>query len=347
MSQTPAGWYPDANGTIRWWDGTQWTEHTQPPPAPPSPPAPAYDAPTEPPPLEDDRTVIRRSLDHADEAADASGASAQPADQPGDTPGDLPTEQLEERGAEPTAPMPSDAPQQPDNPWGAAQTPQPPPAPPWATPADPQAQQPAAPGYPAQPGYPGQPEFPAQPGQPDYPAQPGYPGQPAYSAPPNYSPPDYAGAPSYQQGYPGAYQQWQGSTPPKRTVKPWMIIVAGAVAVVIVVGLVLFFVLRGGGSDTSAQDFCGALDGLPSNASLSEAISAVQAKGLPSDIPADAKQGFALYVQYATQLDQAGSVSDAQLATIVGGAANVDDMKAFNTYVASTCGQPAPQPSAG
>ena len=26
----PAGWYPDQNGVRRWWDGTTWTEHTQP-----------------------------------------------------------------------------------------------------------------------------------------------------------------------------------------------------------------------------------------------------------------------------------------------------------------------------
>ncbi len=30
MSDTPAGWYPDGRGNVRWWDGTTWTEHTQP-----------------------------------------------------------------------------------------------------------------------------------------------------------------------------------------------------------------------------------------------------------------------------------------------------------------------------
>lgn len=34
---TPAGWYPDAQGTMRFWDGASWTPHT-------APPAPAQDA---------------------------------------------------------------------------------------------------------------------------------------------------------------------------------------------------------------------------------------------------------------------------------------------------------------
>ena len=34
----PAGWYPDSTGTVRWWDGEQWTLHT--PPSPPTQLAP-------------------------------------------------------------------------------------------------------------------------------------------------------------------------------------------------------------------------------------------------------------------------------------------------------------------
>lgn len=30
MSNPTPGWYPDSNGTSRWWDGNQWTEQTQP-----------------------------------------------------------------------------------------------------------------------------------------------------------------------------------------------------------------------------------------------------------------------------------------------------------------------------
>lgn len=29
MADIPAGWHKDANGVMRWWDGSRWTEHTQ------------------------------------------------------------------------------------------------------------------------------------------------------------------------------------------------------------------------------------------------------------------------------------------------------------------------------
>lgn len=34
MTNTQAGWYDDGSGTMRWWDGTAWTEQVQPPAAP-------------------------------------------------------------------------------------------------------------------------------------------------------------------------------------------------------------------------------------------------------------------------------------------------------------------------
>lgn len=38
MSTTPPGWYPDAQGQQRYFDGTAWTQHV----APPTAPAPVY-----------------------------------------------------------------------------------------------------------------------------------------------------------------------------------------------------------------------------------------------------------------------------------------------------------------
>ena len=47
---TPAGWYDDGRGAMRWWDGTQWTDHVAPADAGAPGPAAAADsyAPTAP-----------------------------------------------------------------------------------------------------------------------------------------------------------------------------------------------------------------------------------------------------------------------------------------------------------
>lgn len=37
---TPAGWYDDGRGQMRYWDGAAWTEHVAPPVAPAAPPTP-------------------------------------------------------------------------------------------------------------------------------------------------------------------------------------------------------------------------------------------------------------------------------------------------------------------
>lgn len=66
---TPPGWYPDGQGGQRWWDGSQWTEHTQPPEggAPAAPASPAAPQPS------DQATVVAPNR-----AADFNQGGAQP-----------------------------------------------------------------------------------------------------------------------------------------------------------------------------------------------------------------------------------------------------------------------------
>jgi TM2 domain-containing membrane protein YozV len=40
-TNAPAGWYPQRDGTERWWDGQAWTAHSRPMPPPPTVPFPS------------------------------------------------------------------------------------------------------------------------------------------------------------------------------------------------------------------------------------------------------------------------------------------------------------------
>lgn len=81
---TPPGWYPDGQGGQRWWDGTQWTEHTQPPaggapaaPAAPSAPA-APAAPSAPGADLPTQVAPNRAAGYGQPGAQQPGAPQQP-----------------------------------------------------------------------------------------------------------------------------------------------------------------------------------------------------------------------------------------------------------------------------
>lgn len=62
MATTPPGWYDDGHGAMRWWDGTQWTEHVA------------------TPDLDDDANAPSEAdIVAANEAADAERAEVDPA----------------------------------------------------------------------------------------------------------------------------------------------------------------------------------------------------------------------------------------------------------------------------
>ncbi len=121
--------------------------------------------------------------------------------------------------------------------------------------------QPGQPGGYGQQGQPGQPGGYGQPGQPQYgqPGQPQYgqPGQPQYGQQP-YGAPQYGqpGQPQYgqqpygapQYGQPGYGGQPPYGAPPAKNKTP--LIIGGGIALVVIIGLVLFLTLKGGGGNS-------------------------------------------------------------------------------------------------
>ena len=74
----PPGWYDDRSGTqtLRWWDGSQWTEHTVPLPA-----APAVVNPDTAVSVPEHVSIIEPVTDHPDaSASEASGRGVLPTD---------------------------------------------------------------------------------------------------------------------------------------------------------------------------------------------------------------------------------------------------------------------------
>jgi hypothetical protein len=59
----PAGWYPDRAGVTRYWDGTNWTDHTAPAAAAP-PPTVVPAAPVGYAPPRETVTFTRRRVNH-------------------------------------------------------------------------------------------------------------------------------------------------------------------------------------------------------------------------------------------------------------------------------------------
>lgn len=77
MTTTPPGWYDDGHGAMRWWDGSQWTEHVAEPDAEPSP-----DAPTEAEIVAASEADAQAGPGAVPGAAAAPGAAADPTEPP-------------------------------------------------------------------------------------------------------------------------------------------------------------------------------------------------------------------------------------------------------------------------
>jgi hypothetical protein len=96
MATTPPGWYDDGRGALRWWDGSQWTEHVQTPDA-----EPAADAE----PDHEMDALLAPAVPAAPTLADAAAPAAYgPAPQAGRTEDAPATDVAPEGGYAPSAP---------------------------------------------------------------------------------------------------------------------------------------------------------------------------------------------------------------------------------------------------
>ncbi|WP_246878782.1 DUF2510 domain-containing protein [Microbacterium sp. BLY] len=252
---TPAGWYDDGSGRLRWWDGQQWTEHF----APDTTAAATDEAVAETTPAES------TPADSASAASEDAVASVPEDAPPASVPEDTPVAPIEEAAAasatEPSTPAAVAAEREiaPDEPatdfivspepaqdWtapasGAHDLPGAAPVVPPAADGGLATAPPAAPVPPGQSAYSGQSGYAAPgayPGQQSaggYPGQQsagGYPGQPSAGQYPGQAP--YPGQPYPGQPYPGATTAPEG---------PKKVSVLGLVGLgIAALGLILAFI---------------------------------------------------------------------------------------------------------
>lgn len=246
---TPAGWYPDTEvpGGLRYWDGSNWTEHRTPPAAVEPAPVPASEQPTSVTGLPEQPTSVVSLPDQPTSVVSlpdqpATGAPEQPAEQPAEEPAAAPAGE----SAQPAT----------DGPAAAQPTWEPPPLPAWGAPPAGPDQAAGPPSYSAPPTTPYEaPSYEAPVtqayGTPSY-GTPSY-GAPSYGAPsyetPQFAPPPPGSPPGGQFGVPPGVPPGGGSS---NKLVLGIIGALVAVALVVVLVLVYFFVIKHDDKTTTA-----------------------------------------------------------------------------------------------
>lgn len=139
QGNVPAGWYDDGQGAQRWWDGSQWTDHTQPAPSAAPPATPAAAPPAEPGPTPAEGVELGKPAETPPASPSPSSdvtmiaPAGAPYPQPGQTPYTPPQGQ---QPAQPPYQQPGQQPgqQQPYGQQAGGYPPQPGQAPSWQTP---------------------------------------------------------------------------------------------------------------------------------------------------------------------------------------------------------------------